>query len=339
MVYRVIRFFGPLALAISFILSGCGSSQDQGEEKPRVGFVTNGIASFWVIAEKGARDAAVEFDVDVEVRMPPDGTAGDQRRMVQDLLAQGVDGIAITPIDPANQSGLLSEIAQNADLITHDSDAPNSDRLVYIGLDNYIAGRMCGQLLKEALPDGGSVVLFVGRLGQLNAELRRQGLIDELLNRTIDNTRRDPVSGVIEGEKFTILDTRVDQFDFARAKSQAEDALARYPDLNAMVGLFTYNPVQILEAVREADKFDQITIAAFDEADEVLQGIADGTVAGTVVQNPYMYGYESVRILAALARGDHSVLPETQFIDIPARIITKDDVEEYRSELEQRLAK
>ncbi len=317
-------------MAGCILVSGCAP---QSEKKPLVGFITNGIASFWVIADKGARDAAEEFGVEVEVMMPSDGTAADQRRMVQDLLARGAGGIAITPLDPANQMGLLSEIAQNAHLITHDSDAPESARLVYIGMDNYEAGRMCGRLLKRAMPGGGTVVLFVGRAGQLNADLRRQGVIDELMDRSIDNTRRDPVDAHIEGARYTVLDTRVDQFDFARAKAQAEDALARYPDLDAMVGLFVYNPVQILEAVREAGKLGQVTIVGFDEDDVVLQAIQEGTIAGTVVQNPYRYGYESVRVLAALARGDRSVLPENQFIDIPARTVTQINVVAFREEL------
>ena len=330
---------GALLVAALLLVSGCAPQGDgAASSKPLVGFITNGIASFWVIAAKGAEDAGVDFDVDVEVMMPPDGTAADQRRMSQDLLARGVDGIAITPLDPANQMGLLSEIAQNTHLITHDSDAPESERLVYIGMNNYTAGRMCGQLLKEAMPEGGTVVLFVGRAGQLNADLRRQGVIDELMDRSEDDTRRDPVDARIEGERYTVLDTRVDQFDFARAKSQAEDALARYPDLDAMVGLFVYNPVQILEAVREADKLDQITIVGFDEDEVVLEAIKEGTVAGTVVQNPYQYGYESVRVLAALARGDRSVLPDSEFIDIPARSITRDNVEAFHVELRSLMA-
>ena len=95
-------------------------------------------------------------------------------------------------------------------------------------MDNYTAGRMCGKLVKEALPDGGEVMIFVGRLGQLNADQRRQGVIDELLDRSFDPERRDPNAGPIVGDKYTILDTRTDQFDFARAKSQAEDAIAKY---------------------------------------------------------------------------------------------------------------
>ncbi len=333
-------------LAVGFCLfcvlaSGCkptagtpghsGSNGPSGD-KPTVAYVTNGIASFWVVAEKGALQAGKDVDAEVLVRMPPDGVS-DQKRMVQELLSVGIDGIAISPIDPANQGDLLAEIARHSTLITHDSDAPESDRLCYIGMNNYDAGRMCGQLVKEAMPDGGSVMVFVGRLGQLNAQLRRQGLIDELLGRSHDDTRRDPPNDALTGDKYTILGTRTDEFDFVRAKALAQEAIAKEPNLGCMVGLFAYNPPYLLEAVREANKLGQIRVIGFDEEDGTLQGILDGHVYGTVVQNPYQYGYQSVKILAGLARGDESVLPENGFLDIPARKITRDNVQEFWDEL------
>ncbi len=279
--------------------------------------------------------------------------------MVQELLAQGVDGIAISPIDPDNQSSLLQEIADHSILITQDSDAPDSPRECYIGMDNYKAGRMCGELVKEALPDGGEVMLFVGRLGQANARLRRQGVIDELMDRSYDNTRYDAPGSVIENKtptaqesnsnqtikqnrttsksiknaKYTILDTRLDDFDFPQAKANAQDAIAKYPNLKCMVGLFAYNPPMCLEAIKDAGKLNEIKVVSFDEDEISLQGIMDGTVVGTVVQNPYRYGYESVRVLNALANGDKSVIPESKAILIPARTIRKDNVKEFWTEL------
>jgi ribose transport system substrate-binding protein len=66
-------------------------------------------------------------------------------------------------------------------------------------MSNYDAGRMCGELVKEAMPGGGSVMIFVGRVEQDNARLRRQGVIDELLDRSHDPTRFDPPGEVIRG--------------------------------------------------------------------------------------------------------------------------------------------
>jgi len=341
MKFKVWSAVALLAISVGFIgCSGSGSGSGSGSaeaagDKPTVAYVTNGIASFWVVAEKGARAAEKEFGVNVEVRMPPDGVA-DQKRMIEELLTQGVDGIAISPIDPDNQGDLLNAISDNTNLITHDSDAPDSKRLAYIGMDNYTAGRMCGKLVEEAMPEGGSVMIFVGRLGQLNARLRRQGVIDELLDRDPDPKRYDEPGEVLgEGGKYVVLDTRTDQFDFAKAKSDAQDAISKYPDLGCMVGLFAYNPPKILQAVEEAGKLGKIKIVGFDEEAGTLQGIVDGHIYGTTVQNPYMYGYESVRILTKLAQGDKSVLPEGGFMNIEARNIRTDNVNEFWTELKR----
>ncbi|MEM9825626.1 MAG: substrate-binding domain-containing protein, partial [Planctomycetota bacterium] len=151
--------------------------------RPKIGFITNCVASFWVIAEKGVEKGAEEFNADAEVLMPQEGGAVTQKAMLEDLVSRGVDGIAITAIDPQNQTPLLDEIADQTRLICHDSDAPKSKRLCYIGMDNYDAGLMVGKILRRALPDGGKVAIFVGRVEQDNGRRRRQGTIDGLLDR------------------------------------------------------------------------------------------------------------------------------------------------------------
>lgn len=309
--------------------SGTGSTKT-----PRVAWVTNGIADFWTIGEKGAEAAGKDFNCEVIVRMPADGVA-DQKRMLEELLVEGVDGIAVSPIDPDNQGDILQQVSEQTTLITHDSDAPKSDRKCYIGMSNYKAGRDCGKLVKQALPDGGSVMVFVGRLGQLNAQQRRQGMIDELLDRPADENRVDPPEPNIKGDKYTILDTYTDDFDRGKAKTVAETALTKYPELGCMVGLFEYNPPILLQVVTEAKKLNQVKIVGFDENDATLQGIIDGTVVGTIVQDPYQYGYQSVKVLAAVARGEPNAIPEGGFLDIPAQTITKDNVKEFWDKLKK----
>ena len=182
----MIKHVASLVCALTFLsLVGCGGGNSTpasgtlaangataapSGKTPKVAYVTNGIAAFWVIADKGAKDAGKKYNAEVSVEMPAEGV-GDQKRIVQSLLTRGVDGIAISPIDPVNQADLLNEAAAATKLITHDSDAPSSKRLCYVGMDNYTAGRMCGQLVKEALPEGGKLMIFVGRIEQLNLSL------------------------------------------------------------------------------------------------------------------------------------------------------------------------
>ena len=102
-----------------------------------------------------------------------------------------------------------------------------------------------------------------------------------------------------------------------------------------MVGLFAYNPPHILEAVKGAEKIGKIKVIGFDEDNRTLEAIQKGDCHGTVVQNPYMYGYKSVEILSKLARGEKDVIPDSKFIDIPARMIRKDNVDEFWAELKK----
>ncbi|HJN11538.1 MAG: sugar-binding protein [Pirellulaceae bacterium] len=305
-----------------------------------VAFVTNQIADFWQIAKAGCEDAQKDFDIQVDVRMPSQATAVEQKRIVEDLLTAGVDAIAISPLDADNQIGWLNDIGKKVPLITHDSDAPASERLMYIGMDNYAAGRMCGELVKQALPDGGDVMLFIGRLEQDNSKYRRQGVIDVLMDR--DRTMTDyhsksdtwdPVDGEIKGDTYTVLGTLTDQGKPEVAQAKAEDAINTYPEMDAMVGLFEYNPPACYQALDKAGKIGQVQLIGFDENDTTLQAIKDGTCVGTVVQNPYMYGYESVRVLKALLQDDTSVIPDSKFIDIAPRMITKANVDEYWADL------
>jgi len=323
------------AIAITAMaVAGCG---EKGQKRQKFAVVTTGVASFWDICKVGAEKAGAELDVDVEVVMPGNGV--EQKSMMEDLLSRGVDGIAAAVIDPVNQSEFFDEVAERVEFITMDTDAPDSKRRVYIGVDNYEAGRMCGKLVKEAIPDGGEVVLFIGRLEQDNSKRRRQGVIDELLDRPSDPTRFDPPGEVQKGDKYSVLATLTDQFDRAKGKANVEDMMTKHPGLDCMVGLFAFNPPLILEALGQADKLNQIKVVGFDEADATLQGIKDGTVHGTVVQNPYEYGFQSVKMLKALSDGDASGIPENKFISIPARMIRKNSVDEFWTDLNSKLGK
>ena len=266
--------------------------------------------------------------------MPPSegGRAANQKRMLQQLISKGTEGIAVSPVDPTNQTDILNEVGENAFFITHDSDAPDTNRLTYIGMSNYDAGRMAGELVKKAIPDGGNIVIFIGSLEQHNAKLRRQGVIDEVLGRSHDPNRYDQPGAEIGDDKYTILATRVDDFNDTRKKELPEQALAKFDKIDCMVGLFEYNPPFIFDALEGAGKVGQIKVVGFDENERTLEEIKKGNCVGTVVQNPYMYGYKSIEVLNRLANGDKSVT-ETEFIDIPAQKIEQENVDEFQKNL------
>jgi ribose transport system substrate-binding protein len=202
-------------------------------------------------------------------------------------------------------------------VLCHDSDAPKSDRLAYVGTLNVNAGRKAGELVKALLPDGGKIMLFVGTLDAGNAQERRQGLLE-----------------AIEGTQIEVIDTRTDDTDRARAKANVEGTLTAHPDVACLVGLWEYNGPAILNALKDAEKAGKIPVVCFDENETTLEGIKDGLIHATVVQSPFEFGYQSVRILAALHKGDTSVIPENKILEIPVRVINQDNVVAFQKELE-----
>lgn len=308
-----------IALACSCVLVGllllaCSRG---GSKNFKLAFVTNNASDFWTIARKGVEKADSELaDVDVEFKIPADGTAAEQKRIIDDLLAKGVGGLAISPVDPDNQTQLINETAKQAVVVTQDSDAPQSDRACYIGTDNRAAGRQAGGLIREVLPQGGRVMLFVGKLDARNAQERYQGIKEAL-----------------QGSKVDIVDVRTDDTDRVRAKSNASDTLVKTPDVVCLVGLWSYNGPAILNAVKDAGKVGQVKIVCFDEEDETLAGVKDGAIYATVVQQPYEFGYQSVQLLAKILGGDRSLIPPTKQIFVPTLIIKKDNVVDFTTKI------
>jgi len=312
-VFRTTLVGGCLLLGL--MDAACSNTQQSSIKK--LAFVTNNAADFWTIARKGCEQADSELgNVDVEFRIPSDGTAAEQRRIVDDLLAKGVSGLAISPVDPVNQTQMINEVAKQILVLTQDSDAPQSDRACYLGTDNVAAGRQAGELIKEALPQGGKIMVFVGKSDARNAQERFQGIKETL-----------------QGSKVEILDLRTDDTDRVRAKSNVSDTLVKHADIAGLVGLWSYNGPAILNAVKDAGKVGQVKIICFDEEDETLAGVKDGAIFATVVQQPYEFGYQSVLLMAKVLAGDSSSIPTNKQKIIPTLIIKQNNVTEFTAKI------
>jgi len=323
-----------LTILTAAILSGC-SDKPQASEGPAVGagapvakkkfklaFVANSSATFWTFARTGCEDAEKELgNVSVDFKIPATGTAVEQQQILNDLVAGGVDGIAVSPIDPANQTEFLNKLASQTLLICHDSDAPASRRVCYIGTDNFLAGEAAGKLIKEALPQGGKIMVFVGIADAQNSKDRFGGIRKEL-----------------EGANIQIIDLRTDDTDIVRAQKNAEDTLTTYPDVACLVGLYSYNGPAILNAVRSAGKVGKVRIVCFDENTETLDGIAAGEIYGTVVQQPYEFGKQAITKMTQYLQGNKEALSGGKQI-VETRSLTQKDIPDFKANLKKILGK
>jgi ribose transport system substrate-binding protein len=293
------------------------------QQKKSLVLVTNAASDFWTFARRGIEKAQGEnpgYSMDMIVT--GEATAAEQRRELDDLVARGVAGISVSVDDAAHATEELNKIAAKAVLLTTDSDAPQSNRVAYIGTDNVAAGRQAAEEIKKALPEGGKIMLFVGTLDADNARERVQGIRETLKGTNID-----------------IIDVRTDQVDFTKAKSNVEDTLAKYPNVSLLSGLWSYNTPEIYDAVKAAGKCGSVKIVGFDEDARTLRGISEGCVQSTVVQQPFEFGYQSMIDMVKYINGDKSWIPADKRIIVPTRVIDKANVADFTASVKKLLGK
>jgi ribose transport system substrate-binding protein len=303
------------------------------QHKPKIAIVTANQGPFWDQIIRGANDGAAASDSTVQI-IRSSGDEDSQTQALKGLIGQGFDGVGVSPTTRSARPATISELAGECSLITYDADCPISQRLCFIGTDNYDAGWMAGQHVNQALPSGGEVIICVGSLEKESGHRRRQGLIDELLERPFEPARTvDPVDAPLKGPKYTIVATLVDGINPQRAAELATQAVDKYPNVKCFVGLFASNAPAILRALEQKNKLGKIQVVGFDFNEETLAGIESGNVYASIMQDPYTIGFETVRILADLARGNRSRLPMFQTWHLACDPITKANVAQIRQKL------
>jgi len=315
-----------LRLAATALLITAASlvSGAQAQEKKQLAMVVNASSDFWKLAEAGIKKAQGELGdgYDLQLRYPAQGTAALQNSLMDDLVAGGVDAIIISSADPKNSIEAFNKIAAQVPLFTTDSDAPQSNRIAYLGSSNTLAGVQAGEEMVKAMGGKeGKCMGFVGFLDADNAKERIAGF-----------------KQAIEGKKIELVDVRGDDVDFAKARSNVDDVLTANPEINCMVGFYSYNPPKIYESLQANGKLGQITVVAFDEDPVTLGAVKEGSFASTVVQQPFEWGYQGMKLMAAYLNGDKSMVPADKLIIVPTAVINKDNVDQFSADLKAKIA-
>jgi ribose transport system substrate-binding protein len=312
--------FATYLLAVATLsLIATGGCRRSTSKPVKLAFVTNNTSSFWQLAAAGIHKYEQEGKVQVDIKLPANGTLDEQNQILQNLVSQGYDAIAVSAIAPKDQTTQLNDIAARTNLLTFDSDAAKSNRLLFIGTNNYAAGQALGGEIVKLLPKGGKIAVFVGTFAADNAAQREKGIED-----------------AIAGHGIEIVDKREDNTDRARARSNVEDIVNARHDLDMVVGLWNYNGSAIAAALEGLGKKGTVQAAVFDEDEGTLDGIANGTIRVTVVQKPFQFGYLSSKWMHDLAvKHDVSkaALPPGGIIDTGVEVIKKDNLQEFRDRL------
>jgi ribose transport system substrate-binding protein len=313
-------------------LAGCGESpqtegggtgtagtipapSQAGNRGPKLLFITNSNADWWNAVEKGMFDGAAEFGAQVEMRRN-EGTTQGQIKLLEDALSlPDVQGVAVSVIeaDAPGVADAMRELQRSGKIviaIDSDTSAANADaRAAYIGTNNLSAGVAAGKAAATLRPQGGKTCVFVGTSSAANARERKQGFFEGA------------------GPNFTEAETFDDGGDKAgRAPGNVVTALSKYPDVECLLGLWSYNaPIIAAEMAADPERRKKITVVTFDLDELAVGHLERGNIDVTVCQNPYEMGYQGVRLLRALIEKDESavaeILPDGKTRDTGVRII------------------
>ena len=314
---RSLKVAGSMAVGLLFTAATLAPVAAAG--KPMLVFVTNGSSDFWKAAAAGVKKAQSEMPgFDMSLKYPSQPTAAAQQQLLDDLVTAGAKGIMISAVDPKTSTEMLNKIAGETALFTTDSDAPQTKRIAYIGSSNVQAGLQAAEIAKKAMPNGGQCEGFVGLPGADNAKERIAGFKQG-----------------IAGSKITLVDVRGDNMDQTAAKKNVADILVAKPNINCFVGIYSYNTPEIYAALKDSNELGKVTVVGFDDDPVTLGGVKQGVIAGTVVQQPFQWAYQGMKLMAAYVKGNKAGIPANHLIIVPTKIITKANADAYIANLKK----
>lgn len=290
-------------------------------------FITGGSGPYWQRTVNGAKSAADEFDAAIEVEMPSvaEGVE-EQTKLLEGLNVMPVDGIAVSPLDAEGQTALINQLSKKTFLVTFDSDASDSLRQSHVGTTNYAAGRACARLVRDAIPGGGKIAVLVANSTKENI-IDRKGAFKERIDQYADDVDKpgDP-------PKYTVVGYFEDGGNAGKCAANIRQALQQHPDLACIVGMNAQHGPTIMKVLKEDGQLDQVKVVTFDDAPETLQGVQDGHIYATLAQDSFGFGYEAVKILCNLKRGDAVAVPMggRGQVYFGVEVVNRDNVDEFR---------
>lgn len=289
------RFFQIMAAFMWLTLSLCGckdASSEGAETEKYIAVVCKGSQhEFWKTVEQGAMDAGEELGIRVTFEAPEDESQIDvQIDMVKKAIENGADAIVLAPLDTDKLNSVIDQAVENGiPVLTLDSDVTTDKRVATIGTDNESAGAIAARNAAELMGGKGQVAVVSFVEGAQTATERNNGFINEM---------QDKYNGDIE-----IVGVEYSGGDAELAKELAIQFIKKYPNLKCIYGPNEGCAVGVAAAVKELGLEDKIIVIGFDSSDDEIAYLAEGTINGMMVQNPYNMGYLGVRNINKVLEG------------------------------------
>lgn len=296
---------GVLVL-VSLLMPGCRK-----EKEETYALVPKSIGQiYWEACQRGMEKAAEEEGINGYFTGPPTTDIAKQIDIIENLILQGVKGIGLSPNDPTAVKDVIARaVKRGIPVVTFDSDAPESQRMAYIGTDNKGAGKVAGETLAKIMEGKGEFAILTGGLGAHNLNLRIEGF-------------REAIKNYPEMKEIAL---EPDDDDSEKATAIAENLLISHPNLAGFFGVSAPGAPGAARAVKDANKVGKVIIVGFDDTPECRAYIKEGVIQATIAQRPFDMGYRAIKVLVEANKGNK---PKEEIIDTGVLVITKDNLKE-----------
>ena len=302
-----------IIVTMVLMFSGCGKTEDDvddsNEKAGSIEVITKGTEyEFWDVLSQGLMDGAEEFNYKLTFESPNDGKDVDtQIQLVKDAIKNDVDAIVIAPLDAMRLNKVIEKaVNKGIPVITVDSDVTTSKKTAFIGTNNENFGAVAARYLADDIGGIGEVAMVSRIKGDQVTEVRTNGFKKEIEDHY---------------QHISIVDLVYSGGDEKVAYDETNRLIADYPDLKAIYATDERDAIGVAKAISEHNLKDKIWVVGFDYSEASSEYLLDGTIDGTMIQNPYNMGYLAVRNIVKVKRGE----TVKKFIDTGATYVTKDN--------------
>lgn len=301
-----------LALPLAMSLALSAHAKDAKDIK--IAVIPKVAVPFFDDCNNGAKAAADALGVQYQWVVPQNTQGSTQVRILEDLIAKKVDGIAISVNEPKSvEAAIKKAIASGIKVVTFDSDSPKSGRSMYIGTINMAAGETMGESMAKAIDGEGEVAIVTGQLGAVNLNERIAGIKKSLAKHP----------------KIKIVATEGTEDDLAKAVSTTESILRAHPALKGIFGVSQVGgpAVSKVMATKEfGSKKGTVKVFAFDDLPDTVKGVKEGYIQGIMVQRPVTMGKMSVEHLVNQINGKETAPKD---LDTGVNVVTSQNLTSY----------
>ncbi len=309
---NLVKFAHATVFAAAMLGAGAATAADNGDLT--IAVVPKVAVPFFDDCNAGAQEAADALGVNYQWVVPQNTQGATQVKIIEDLIARHVDGIAISINEPKSVEGVIQQaVDAGIAILTFDSDSANSARSMYIGTINEQAGVTMGETMAEAIGGEGKIAIVTGQLGASN------------LNERIDGVKK--ALAAYPGIEIVAVEGTED--DLARAVGVTEALLRANPDLAGIFGISQVGGpavAKVLEQREFSEMAGNLKVFAFDDLPDTIRGVKDGYITGIMVQRPVTMGRLAVEHLVAQINGEE---PNPVNVDTGVTVVNAGNLDSY----------